>query len=142
MTDLERARCALPGHSMALCRGDSMLISDSRGITPMLELFEQGIDMTGYAVADIIVGKAAALLFVRAGIAAVFAQTLSQGGKAVLEAHGIPVEYELLTDHIQNRAGTGICPMEQAVADTEDPEMAYMRIQARLAELRAVPTHK
>lgn len=144
MTDIERARQALPGHSMVLCRGEQLLISDKRGIAPMLDFFDAGVDMAGYAVADIIVGKAAALLFVRAGIVAVFAQTLSRSGKAILDEQGIPVTCEILTERIQNRTGTGMCPMEQAVADTDDPEFAYVLIKKRLSELREsnTKTHK
>lgn len=137
MTDLEKARLALPGHSMALCRGDILLTSDSRGIAPMMDYFEVGQDLSGFSVADVIVGKAAALLFVRAGITAVYARTLSEGGRAVLEAHRIPVEYDILTPAIRNRAGTGPCPMEDAVAGTDDPEVAYRLIRERLNALRA-----
>lgn len=137
MTDSEKARHALPGHSMALCRGDILLTSDSRGIAPMIDYFAVGQDLSGFSVADVIVGKAAALLFVRAEIAAVYARTLSEGGKAILEAHGIPVEYDILTPAIRNRAGTGSCPMEEAVAGTDDPELAYRLIRERLNSLRA-----
>lgn len=137
MTDSEKARHALPGHSMALCRGDRLLTCDSRGIAPMIDYMEVGQNLSGFSVADVIVGKAAALLFVRAGIAAVYARTLSEGGKAILEAHGIPVEYDLLTPAIRNRADTGLCPMEETVADTDDPELAYRLIRERLNSLRA-----
>ncbi len=137
MTDLERAVQHLPGHSIALCRGEEILTDDARGIAPMMNLSAAGRDLHGFSVADLVVGRAAALLFVRAGIASVYAATLSRGGMNVLRAHGIPVEYDVLTDSIRNRTGTGICPMEQAVAGTDDPETAYRLIGERLAALRA-----
>ena len=83
MTDLERARQLLPGHSIALCRGEERLTDDARGIAPMMNLLAAGQDLHGFSVADLVVGRAAALLFVRAGIVAVYAATLSCGGRAL-----------------------------------------------------------
>lgn len=137
MTDLQRAVQCLTGHSIALCRDGEILIHDARGISPMMDYMASGRDLRGFSVADRIVGRAAALLFVRAGIAAVYAATISRGGLNVLTAGGIPAEYGALTDCIRNRAGTGLCPMEQAVAGTADPEEAYRLIGERLTALRA-----
>ena len=61
MSDLENAKIALKGHTIALCKGDKILISDKKGITPMVELIDSGINLKGYSVADLIVGKAVAL---------------------------------------------------------------------------------
>ena len=66
-----------------------------------------------------------------------YAATLSCGGRDVLATHGIRVEYGILTDCIRNRAGTGVCPMEQAVSGVDDPEIAYRLIGKRLSALRA-----
>lgn len=136
MTDPQQATQQLTGHSIALCRGGEILVSDAHGISPMMEYMASGRNLQGFAVADLVVGRAAALLFVRAGIAAVYAATVSRGGLAVLNARKIPVEYGTLTDCIRNRAGTGPCPMEQAVSGTDDPEEAYRLIGERLTALR------
>ena len=132
MTDRERAIAALPGHSIALCRAETCLVSDKRGIAPMMEWLGEGRDLHGFSVADLVVGKAAAMLFVRAGIAEVFARVISRSGKDYLERHGIPVAYETLTDSIRNRAGTGICPMEQTVLAIDDPEEGYLALSRRI----------
>lgn len=137
MCDLEKAITALPGHSIALCRGDMLITSDLHGIAPMMAFLAEGKNLKGCSVADLVVGKAAATLFVKAGIARVFARTLSESGKAYLEEHGVPVQFEVLTPVIRNRTGDGICPMEQAVANLTDPEEAYAALCARLAALRA-----
>ena len=137
MTDLEQAIAALPGHSIALCRGETLITSDLRGIAPMMEFLSRGQDLSGFSAADLVVGKAAAMLFHKAGICAVYAKTLSESGKAYLEAHGIPVEYEVLTPVIRNRKGDGICPMEATVAHLNDREEAFAALSARLAALRA-----
>lgn len=98
----------------------------------MMEWLGEGRDLHGFSVADLVVGKAAAMLFVRAGIAEVFARVISRSGKDYLERHGIPVAYETLTDSIRNRAGTGICPMEQTVLAIDDPEEGYLALARRI----------
>lgn len=125
MTDLQIAIDNLSGHTICLCKDGRCLFSDKRGISPMMDFIAEGVDLAGYAVADVVVGKAAALLFVKSKIKKVFAKTLSESGKKILELYGIDCEYETLTQTIINRAGTDICPMEKAVADTQNAEEAY-----------------
>lgn len=135
MTDLQTAKSNLAGHTLCLCRGGRCMFSEKRGIAPMMEFIASGAQLVGSSAADIVVGKAAALLFVKSGIVAVFAQTLSVSGKKVLEEHGVRVEFGELAERIVNRSGTDICPMEKAVADCDDADEAYLLLRARLAEL-------
>lgn len=136
MTDLQTAKENLAGHTICLCKDGTLLFSEKRGIAPMMGFIAENKDLRGYSVADLIVGKAAALLFVKSGIKSVFAKTLSKGGQAVLEKFGIPYEYETLTDKIINRAGTDICPMEKAVSPTEDPEEGYRLLRKQIELLK------
>lgn len=101
----------------------------------MMGFIASGANLAGYSVADIVVGKAAALLFVKCGIKNVFAKTLSENGKKILERYGIDFEYETLAEKIINRSGTDICPMEKAVANTDDPEEAYAQIAQALKKI-------
>lgn len=103
----------------------------------MMNFIADGTDLSGYSVADLVVGKAAALLFVKSGIVRVFAKTLSKGGRKVLETHGIDCEYDVLTEKIINRTGTDICPMEKSVAHTDNPEEAYVILKNKLSEHNA-----
>lgn len=135
MTDLQIARSNLSGHTICLCKDGNCIFSDKRGIAPMMGFIADGIDLTGYSVADLVVGKAAALLFVKCGITNVYAQTLSEGGKSMLDMFNLNYEYGTLTDRIINRKGTDICPMEQAVAHTENAEEAYKLLKIKLASL-------
>lgn len=135
MTDLEIAKNALDGHTIALCRNGELITDGKRGIAPMLGFISKGVDLRGFSAADLIVGKAAAMLFVKAGIKAVYAKTLSRGGKTVLDRYGVPVEYSGLTDKILNRSGTDVCPMEKAIADTDDIETAFSLLCAKASEL-------
>ncbi len=104
---------------------DGILTSEKRGIDPVLEWINSGIDLTGASVADKIVGKAVAMLFVMAGIKEVYAEVLSVSGKAFLEQNNINVSWGVLTDVIINRQGTGMCPMEKAVLNINDCREAF-----------------
>ena len=137
MTDLELAKSNLAGHTICLCKDGTCLYSERRGIAPMMNFIAENTDLAGYCVADLVVGKAAAMLFVKCGIKAVFAKTLSEAGKRVLEAHKIAFEYETLTQKIINRAGTDLCPMEKALAECEDPEEAYLILKDTVQKMAA-----
>ena len=136
MNDLELAKSNLPGHTICLCKDKNLVFSEKRGISPMMGFIADGIDLKGYSVADLIVGKAVAMLFVKCGIIRVFAKTLSVSGKKILERHGIDYEYETLTDKIINRDGTDVCPMEKTVANTEDIEEGYKLLKDRLQTIK------
>ncbi|MDE7076718.1 MAG: DUF1893 domain-containing protein [Clostridia bacterium] len=138
MTDLQIAKNNLAGHTICLCKDGNCLYSDKRGIAPMVNFIGRGDDLSGYSVADTVVGKAAALLFVKCGIRNVFARTLSEHGKKILVRYGIYYECEILTERIINREGTDTCPMEKAVMNTDDPVEAYIILKNKLAELNPV----
>ncbi len=136
MTDLQTAKSNLSGCTLVLCKDGKIISSASKGIAPIMNLIAENIDLNSYSAADLIVGKAVAMLFVRCGIKAVYAQTLSMQGKAVLEKYKIPYEYDVLTKFIVNRAGTDVCPMEKTVTNTEDLDEAYSLLKAKVKELR------
>ena len=124
------------GYTCVITRdGRVLYASRESGIRPLLEILRQGIDVSGGDAADRIVGKAAALLYARMGVARVRAVVMSRSGLSVLESRGIPAQYQTLTDAIVNRRGDGPCPMEQAVADLDDPDRAYAALEARVREL-------
>ena len=135
--DLKAAKTALAGHVLALCKDEQIFTSDLRGVAPMLDFIDRGVNLSGFSAADVVVGKAAAMLFKKAGVVAVYAKTLSKSGKRYLEENGIYAEYGALTEKIINRAGTDMCPMERAVLEISDAEEGYRAIVQRLSELRA-----
>ena len=137
MTDLDRARAALPGHTLALCRGGEVVTSDLRGVMPMLGFLREGRDLFGFCAADRVVGRAAAMLFAKAGVRAVHAEVMSDGAAALLAAHGIDASCDVRTAAIENRQKTGLCPMESAVAGIEDIDAGIAAICRRAEEMRA-----
>ncbi len=136
MTDIEKAVSCLPGHTLALCKNGEVILSDKRGVAPMADFLQEGCVLEGWSAADRIVGRAAAMLFIKAGVCAVHAQTLSVGGKELLEKHGVIVSWGQLTQQIINRDKTGPCPMEAAVAGLE-VEAGCRAIFNTLAKMRA-----
>lgn len=138
MNDLERAKEGLSGHTLCLVRGEKVLIRDERGIAPMMALLAEGKDLTGFSAADRVVGKAAAMLFVKAKIKELFAKTISRSAAEFLEKNGLPFSYRTMTEYIVNRDGTGRCPMESAVLSCNAAEEGYLLLQQKLASMRSI----
>ena len=138
MTDLEHAKQLLDSgsYTCVLCKGTCTYTSTASGIAPMVDFMENGYNLKGFSAADKIVGKAAAMLFVLAGVTALHAHVLSQSAAAVLSAHHIPFSYDTMTEQIINRKGTGLCPMEQAVCGITDLQAAFTAIKAKREALR------
>lgn len=140
MSDIERAKAALRGHSVAVCRAGEVMTRDGRGIAPLLAIASDESDLRGASVADLIVGKAAAMLMTYAGVSEVYAVVMSEAGERTLSEHDIPHSCGLLVPYIIDRTGKDVCPMERAVADVSDPAEAYAAISARLEELKRART--
>lgn len=100
----------------------------------MMKLIGEGKALDGYSAADMIVGKAAAMLFVKAGICAVHGKVMSEAASEYLDAHHNPHSYDKLTEQIINRTGDNICPMEAAVANISDPEEGYKALCVKIKE--------
>lgn len=132
--DLQHAKTLLQdgGYTCVLCRGDAVYTSRQRGIQPLMNWIEEGTDLHGFCAADRIVGRAAAFLYCKAGVCAVYAAVLTVGARSLLMHSGIEVQWGELTDGIINRTGTGLCPMEQAVRDALTPEQAFDAIRKKL----------
>lgn len=118
------------------------MTSDKRGVAPMVDFIREGRDLTGYSAADRVVGKAAAVLFIKAGVKEIHAMTLSESARDLLAAHGVKATRETLTDRIMNRAGDGPCPMESAVSGTNDIAEAFGPIMSKPDAMRKASTKK
>lgn len=136
MRDIERARQFLKdGATFALVNDVEVFSTDRGGIAPLLELAEQGKDLTGFSAADKIVGKAAALLYCNMNISEVYAEVISHAAVEVFERFNRPYSYNKEVEYIINRKGDGMCPMEQAVRDISDPAEAVRALRAALDKL-------
>lgn len=122
-------------YTCVLCKGGAMYKSTERGVKPLLDWLNSGMEMKGFSAADKVVGKAAALLYVLLGVKEVYAHVMSESAIDILEKNSIHVQYDISAEHIINRAGTGFCPMEKAVWDIEDAWEGKRAVEKRLAEM-------
>ncbi|MGM9637486.1 MAG: DUF1893 domain-containing protein [Eubacteriales bacterium] len=119
-----------------LCKEDSPVItSTDRGIKPLMGFLAGGTDLGGYSAADRVVGKAAAFLYVLLGVREVYAPVMSEPAARVLKENGIEAYRDVQPEAIRNRTDTGICPMESAVWEIDDPREALSAIRKKLSEL-------
>ena len=122
--NLNRAKELLKnGASLAIVNGGGELTFDEHGVKTLLSL--QSGSLSGAFVADKVVGKAAAMLLVRGGAIAVYAEVISEPAFEMLKKHNVLCLYGELVKNIVNRDRSGICPMEQAVLGVQDVEKAY-----------------
>lgn len=129
-----------PAHSAALTRAITLLhdhgcscviiphcspepvICRRRGIRDLFDIFTHSLALLrGAIIADKVVGKGAAAIMAAGGIAALHTPVISRGALDLLSREGIPVTYGDAVPNIINRAGTGICPVEQLCADAVTP---------------------
>lgn len=133
--DLLKAKENLNGHTIALVKQDEIITSNKRGIMPMIDLIKANKNLEDFSVADVVVGKAVAMLFVKAKIKEIYAETISMIAKEYLEKHKVVFTYKNLVPYIINRAGNGMCIMEELVLNDGNEEVAYQKMKNKLEEL-------
>lgn len=128
-----------------LCEGDFSLVVDSgsvrtfsgKGVSDLLRLLDSEPDsLMGASLADKVVGKAAASLMVLAGVREVYAEVISRPGLDMLRDVKIDVAYDVLVGNIQNRTGTGLCPLERLCLPCATPAECLGRIKGFINEMR------
>lgn len=135
--DLQKAKQLLSqtGSTCVLCRDDLVLTTATRGVKPLLDWLDSGADTWACSAADKVVGKAAAHLYCLLGVRRVHGNVMSAAAVKVLRRGGVEVYWDTLVENIRNRAGTGLCPMEQATLSIDDPDEALPVIRATLQRL-------
>ncbi len=118
-----------------LCRGDDSFISEKRGVKPLLEWLDSGINFKGGSAADKVVGNAAAFLYVLLGVSEVYAGVISEAAINTLTENGIEIQYASAVKYIINRSGDGKCPMEASVEGITDPVEALCAVRQKMKEL-------
>ena len=118
--------------TLVFVKGNDIVDSTLSGIKPLINFLNEGKDLSGYSLADKIVGKAQAMLAVKAGIVEIYTKVLSEAGKEILDKYNIPYTYDVLTEQIINRKGTDICPMEKVVQNIDDIEEAYIALKEKI----------
>ncbi len=134
--DLIQAKYLLEteGFTCVLCNHGELRTSTARGVQPLTELLKEG-RFQGFCAADKVVGKATAFLYVLLGVQSVYTPVASEAAIRLLTEHHIQIYYDMAVPVIFNRSRTGFCPMETAVQDIEDPQLALQAIENALARM-------
>lgn len=132
-TNLEQAKRLLKQgeFTCVFYKAEQVVTCKERGVKPLLALMAAGKDLQGWSVADKVVGKAAAMLYVCMNVREVYAPVMSEGAEQTLLRHGIAALYDTCVERIQNRRGDGLCPMESAVWDIDDPQKALEILKSK-----------
>lgn len=109
--------------SCVVRNGDTIRIFRERGVRDLWRLLHEEPELLrGAFIADKVVGKGAAALMAAGGISELFADVVSRPALELLNKAAIQVGYSVAVDHIINRAGDGICPVEQLCAEAQTAE--------------------
>lgn len=138
MRDLERARKILAegGYTCVLCRGEAVHTATARGVKPLVDWLDSGLELRGFSAADKVVGRATAFLYVLLGINQVHALVMSTPAREALELGGIAAFCDQEVPGIINRRGDGSCPFEDAVLGITDPMEALGAIRRKQFVMR------
>ena len=137
MKDIEKAKEILFSENLTcvILKDDKIYKSAKRGVTPVIELINNNIDIKGAVVADKIIGKAAALLFILCKVREIYSPVMSEPAIDTLKSSDIEFNFDESVPYIINRTNDGQCPMEKAVSDTNNPQEALTRIKNKVKEL-------
>lgn len=137
--NLAKAKALLEKENLtcAACSDAEELRSTQRGVKPLLALLDSQTSLKGFSVADRVVGRAAAFLYVLLEADEVYAGIMSEPAAEVFNTYGIPCSCVEKTALIFNRTNTGLCPMESSVLGISEPGEAEKAIRNKLHELEA-----
>jgi hypothetical protein len=137
-TDLNKARSILEtgDYTCVICRGENTYTATERGVKPLLNWLDNGLDLTDYSAADRVVGRATAFLYCLLGVKEVYARVMSHPAADVPRSHGILCSADTIVDGIINRKGTGPCPFEAAVMDITDASAALNAIRNKMMQMQ------
>lgn len=138
MTDLELARQQLAAgeYTCVLCGKGLVYTATARGVRPLADWLDSGLDLRSFSAADRVVGRATAFLYVLLGVRAVHARVMSTPARQALEENGIAASCDREVRGIINRTGTGPCPFEEAVLGIADPHEALLAIRKKQFVIR------
>ncbi len=109
-------------------------IRQGRGISPLLEAFDAG-ELRGSIVMDRVIGRAAAAICAYAGASEVHTPLAAEGAGGILSLSGGRLFADLSVPTILNRTKSGLCPMEDAVKDMDEPEAMVFEIRKTLKRI-------
>jgi hypothetical protein len=131
---IAKQRLAEKGLSLVIAKGGRVVFeTDDYGVRGLVRAIDTyGAGLNGSSVADTVMGKAAAMLCLQAGVQAVWAGLISEGGMRVLQDAGVYFEFGQSVPEILNRERSATCPFERLTANCNTPEETFKKIKAFL----------
>lgn len=123
-----------------LIKDDRIIKSNDRGVKPLLDLIRSKEDVRGFSAADKVVGKAAALLYLKLGVREIYARLISKEAVNLFKENGVYYEYTSIQPFIKNRDLTDMCPMDKSVRSISDPDKAFIAISETVRRLMETKT--
>jgi len=131
--DLDFAKLKLLEKDLSLVivkNGKVIFETNKQGINGFLQAIEElNSNLVGSSVADKIVGVAAAILCVYAGVVSVFALTISEEGINLLEDNNITYMFKKKVLNILNRDKNDVCPFEKIALNSRNPDDTYLKLK-------------
>jgi iron complex outermembrane receptor protein len=107
----------------------NVLTFEGRGVKDLYALYVNTPEiLRGAVVADKVIGTGAATLMALAGIKEYYTNVISKDALSIFENKGIKGKYGELVAQINNRGGSGRCPLESALDGHLDSEDILTRI--------------
>jgi hypothetical protein len=132
--DLDFAKLKLLEKDLSLVivkNGKVIFETKKQGINGLLQAIEElNKNLVGSSAADKIVGVAAAMLCVYAGVISIFALTISEEGIKVLEDNNITYLFKKKVLNILNRYKNDVCPFEKMAMDSGSPDDTYVKLKS------------
>lgn len=124
-------------HSLVVSKCGCVRTFNERGVKDLYVLYTTEPDaLKGADVADKVVGKGAAALMILGGVRRLHTDVISRPALELFAVSGVEVSYDILTDGILNRAGTGPCPVEARCLPCASPMECFQQIENFLSQLR------
>jgi len=128
-TDLEIAKKRLTENRVSLSivkEGKILFESRSHGLKDLFGAVNKlGTSLRNASIADQIVGKAAAFLFVYSRVNSVFAVTIGEKGLKLLEQNHVSAEFRSIVPNVLNKERTDVCPFEKMVLNCRDAKEVF-----------------
>ncbi len=138
MNRTERAKQLLTGDVTFAAVGKyGERVSHARGVAPILKMVKAEPDfLKGAAVADRVIGKAAAMLLYKYGVAQIYTFVASEYAVEYLSDKSVDFTYDNTVSFIVNRDGADMCPMEKAVLGTDDADEGERLIREKIKAMK------
>jgi hypothetical protein len=144
--DLDLAKLKLLEKDLNLVivkNGKVIFETKKQGINGFLQAIKElNKNLVGSSAADKIIGVAAAMLCVYAGVNSVFALIISEEGIKVLEDNNITYIFKKKVLNILNRDKNDVCPFEKSALNSRNPGDAYLKLKSLATKIMRKSTEK